>query len=68
MLLQVLEIIFEVQRKMNNEKIIRKKKSFPTYKTCFFSFSSFWTPPTFKPHKFIFLFILNNLKCYRSAT
>jgi hypothetical protein len=28
---QALEIIFEVQRKRSNEKIIRKK-SFPTYK------------------------------------
>jgi len=27
---QVLEIIFEVQRKMSNEKIIIKEKSFPT--------------------------------------
>jgi hypothetical protein len=27
---QVLEIIFEVQRKRNNEKIIRRKISFPT--------------------------------------
>jgi hypothetical protein len=34
---QVLEIIFEVQRKMNNEKITRKEISFPTYKTFFFS-------------------------------
>jgi hypothetical protein len=36
---QVLEVIFEVQRKRNNEKITRKKISFPTYKKCFFSFS-----------------------------
>jgi hypothetical protein len=35
-LLQVLEIIFEVQRKMNIEKIIRKEINFPVYKTCFF--------------------------------
>jgi len=47
-LFQVLEIIFEVQRKMNNEK----KTSFPTYKTCFF----FWTPPTFKPCNILILF------------
>jgi hypothetical protein len=38
---QALEIIFEVQRKRNNEKIIRKKISFLTYKTPFFSFFSF---------------------------
>jgi hypothetical protein len=30
---QAQEIIFEVQSKMNNEKITRKKKNFPTYKT-----------------------------------
>jgi hypothetical protein len=28
---QVLEIIFEVQREMNNEKITRKEISFPIY-------------------------------------
>jgi hypothetical protein len=40
-LLQALEIIFEVQRKMSNEKMTRRKISFPTYKThCFFLFSS----------------------------
>jgi len=49
-LFQVLEIIFEVQRKMSNEKTIRRKISFPIYKILFKSF--FWTPPTFKPHKF----------------
>jgi hypothetical protein len=38
MLPQVLEIIFEVQRKMNNEKITRREISFPTYKTFFFFF------------------------------
>jgi hypothetical protein len=35
---QALENIFEVQMKRSNEKITRnqkKKKSFPTYKTCF---------------------------------
>jgi hypothetical protein len=31
-LFQALEIIFEVQKKRGDEKII-KKKSFPTYKT-----------------------------------
>jgi hypothetical protein len=30
---QALKIIFEVQWKRNNEKIIRRKISFPTYKT-----------------------------------
>jgi hypothetical protein len=38
MLPQFIEIIFEVQRKMNNEKIIRREISSPTYKTRFFFF------------------------------
>jgi hypothetical protein len=33
---QALEIIFEVQKKRKNEKIARRKISFPTYKPCFF--------------------------------
>jgi len=33
---QALEIIFEMQRKRSNEKIARRKKSFPTHKTLFF--------------------------------
>jgi hypothetical protein len=49
---QALEIIFEVQGKRSNEKITRKKKSFPTYKTHFFLFYFLLTPPTFKPHNF----------------
>jgi hypothetical protein len=37
---QVLEIIFEVQMKRSNETIARRRrKSFPTHKTSFFSFS-----------------------------
>jgi len=51
MLSQVLEIIFEVQRKMSNEKITRREISFPIYKTRFFFFLG--TPPTFKPHNFL---------------
>jgi len=39
-LLQVLKIIFEVQRKMSNEKITRREKKIPTYKTIFFFFGS----------------------------
>jgi len=46
---QAPEIIIEVQRKRSNEKITRRKISFPTYKSHFFS--SLWTPST------IFLFI-----------
>jgi hypothetical protein len=36
---QALEIIFEVQRKRNNEKITRNKKSLLTYRTLFFFLS-----------------------------
>jgi hypothetical protein len=62
-LLQVLEIILEVQRKRNNEKIIELTKHVS------FLFSSLWIPPTFKPRNFFyFLFIWNDLKCYRSPT
>jgi hypothetical protein len=46
---QVLEIIFEVQRKMNNEKITIREINFPTYKKN----KNLWTPPIFKPHKFL---------------
>jgi hypothetical protein len=36
--LQAWEIIFEVQRKRNNEKLVRRKISFSTHKIRFFSF------------------------------
>jgi hypothetical protein len=42
-------VIFEVQRKMSNEKITREI-SFPTYKTHYYYFLC--TPPTFKPRNF----------------
>jgi hypothetical protein len=58
MLLQVLKIIFEVQRKMSNEKITRRKISYPTYKTHFFFLFFVWTPPTFKPHNFLISYLL----------
>jgi hypothetical protein len=41
---QALEIIFEVQRKRSNEKITRRKISFPTYKTSFFFFDVLFGP------------------------
>jgi hypothetical protein len=52
---QALEITFEMQRKMSNEKITRnKKKNFPTYKTCFFFFfPPLWTPFIFKLNNFL---------------
>jgi hypothetical protein len=37
-LTQVLDIIFEVQRKMSNENITRKKKAFQVTKCVFFLF------------------------------
>jgi hypothetical protein len=40
-LLQILEIIFEVKRKRNNEKVF---------------FFPLWTPPTFKLHNFIIFY------------
>ncbi len=49
MLLQVLEIIFKVQRKMNNEKIIRREINFPTDNL----FIYLWTPLIFKLHNFL---------------
>jgi len=39
-LLQGLEIIFEVQRKRNNEKIARKKSAFQLIKHVFFRFGT----------------------------
>jgi hypothetical protein len=53
-LFQVIKIITEVQRKMNNEKITRREIDFPIYKTCFFFFFV-GTPLIFKPHIIIFL-------------
>jgi hypothetical protein len=64
---QALEIIFEVQTKRHNEKITKRKINFPTYKTFFFSFSL--DPSYFQTLQLsYFLFILNNLKYYMSAT
>jgi hypothetical protein len=41
---QALEIIFEVQRKKSNEKITRRKISFPTYEMQFFIYLLFFGP------------------------
>jgi len=57
-LLQALPIIFEVQMKESNEKIARRKISFFQLTKCIPFFSSL----------FFFLFILNDLKCYRNVT
>jgi len=61
MLPQALEIIFEVQRKRINEKITRRKISFPIYKMHFF-FPSFWTPPNFKPCNFLIVIHFKQFK------
>jgi len=48
MLPQALEIIFEVQMERSNEKIARRKISFPTHKTCFFFLFFSLDPSNFK--------------------
>jgi hypothetical protein len=58
---QALEIIVEVQRKRNDEKITKnnkKKKSFPTYKTYLFFFNFLLFGPLLFSNLIIFLFIL----------
>jgi hypothetical protein len=50
---RALEITFEVQRKRNNEKITRKKQSFPTSKMRFLSLFFSLNPFTFKHHNFL---------------
>jgi hypothetical protein len=51
---EALEIIFEVQRKRNNEKNNKKNKLFKLQDGfSFFLFPPFfWTPLTLKPHNF----------------
>jgi hypothetical protein len=46
-LLQALEIIFEVQMKRSNEKITRTKKSVPTHETHIFSPFFFSLDPSY---------------------
>jgi hypothetical protein len=62
---QVLKIIFQVQRKRNNEKIARRKINFETYKMCFFFLEPSYFQSLYLSH---FLFILDDLKFYRSTT
>jgi hypothetical protein len=61
---QALEITFEVQRKMSNKKITRKKKK-PFQLIVFFFFPLFG--PLLLLNLVTFLFISNDLKCYRSV-
>jgi hypothetical protein len=52
---QVLEIIFEVQRKLSNEKNNKNINELSNLQHTFFFFSFFslWTPPTFKPYNLL---------------
>jgi hypothetical protein len=61
---QALEIILEVQMARNNEKITRKKISFPTYKTLFFFFF-FSLDSSYFSNLIIFLFNLNDLNAIK---
>jgi len=54
MLPQALEIIFEVQRKRNNENLIIIKINFPTYKT-FFIFYPSLNPSYFETSQFFLI-------------
>jgi hypothetical protein len=66
---QALEIIFEVQMKMGNEKLARRKLSFATHKTSFFLFFFSLDPSYSQSFELShFLFIFNDLKCNRSTT
>jgi len=51
---QVLEIIFEVQRKMSKEKITIREINFSNLQKTFFFF--FWILHTFKLINFLFFF------------
>jgi len=62
---QAQEIVFKVQKKLSNEKIAKRKISFPTHKDAFFSFGPLQLS---KLLTFSFLIILNDLKSYRSVT
>jgi hypothetical protein len=69
MLLQVLEIIFEVQRKMSNGKNNKKRNKLSNLQNMVFFFFFSLDPSYFQTSWLsYFLYILNDLKCYRSAT
>jgi hypothetical protein len=65
---QVLEIIFEMKRKMSDEKITRREINVPTYNTSSLKKSFFGPLLLSNLITFLFLFILNDLKCNRSTT
>jgi hypothetical protein len=63
---QALQVIFETQSQGISPKRAVKKIRFCELQNTFFLH---FDPPIFKPHNFFyFLFILNDLKCYRNAT
>jgi hypothetical protein len=59
MLLQAVEIIFEVERKRSNEKITRKEINFPTHKTFFFPPFSPLFGPLLLSNLIFFLFLIH---------
>jgi hypothetical protein len=67
---QALEIIFEVQMKRSNEKIVRRKIASQLIKRVFFPLSFLFGPLLLS--KLLTFFIscsfLRDLKCYKSAT
>jgi hypothetical protein len=53
---QVLEIVFEAQRKRIIEKLTQNKLS-NIQNAFFYLFLSLWIPPTFKPHNFLISYL-----------
>jgi hypothetical protein len=63
LLLQALEIIFEVQRKRSNEKDSKKEnKPSNLQNVCFFLFSSLWTLLLLNLITFLFLIYFKRFK------
>jgi len=60
MLSQVLEIIFEVKRKMSNEKITRREINFLSYKTRLFIYLFFG--PLLFSNLIIFFFLIRLIR------
>ncbi len=62
---QALAIIFDVQGKRSNEKIIGEKKNFPTYTKCVFCFFLFGS--LLLPNLITFLFLIHFKRYKRIA-
>jgi hypothetical protein len=56
---QDLKIIFEMKRRMSNEKLTRREISFSTYKTRFFSFFFSLFEPFLISNHITFLFLIH---------